>query len=525
MKWISFFSLLFVTIFSGVAASAQQTVGGNICFGWYSLDQTNDRVVSGEIMNNQPVHSWVFEGQASSFVNIRLEVVGDTLDPFLYVTDQTTEQRIITSSSNEQTVNGRRVINIRNLVLGSDGLYTISVTRLGEARGSSTGGYNLSLEPGMETVLEDSRQDAPIYDSEVVRGQLLTDSSDAWYFDGTTRQQVTIVVHDVSETGASASFSVVLQAYANNTWTEQTTISSTQGEARLINYTLPSSARYAIVIQTTTSGLTYELTLAGAGGNRNNDLPCIQPPEQCPATSPIGTAGTPLINEVPVAGNITAASPVSVYQFTAFEDDEVIIQMQRTGGDLDTFLGLSDTRGNILVRDDGFDPSSSAIRGFPLPSDGCYFVYASRAGVADGTTEGTFTLTASGIPVDPSQVLPVPPTGVTFERDINLGETANGTITNEEWRIAFRFRADADGTFTATATRAGDGSMLTPSLALYDAQFDLLDQVTANFVGNASNPLTFTGRAGAYYFVVVQREGGASGMTSGDFTVNVIRSR
>jgi len=524
---VSVLACIIVSTFFTTAAFAQQqqTSGGNICFSWYSLDPTNNRVVTGEITNADPIHSWVFEGQASTFINIRLEVLGNTLDPFLYLIDQTTEQRVRTSSSNEQTSDGRRVISIRGLALGSDGLYTINVTRLGEMSGTTAGNYRLSLEPSMETVVAGNVQDAPIYDSEVVRGQLLTATSDGWYFDGSSGEQITIVVRDTSELASSApaQFTVGLQAYVDDAWDVQSSASSAQGEARLVNYTLPLTARYAIIIGITSEdNLTYQLTLAGAGRVRNNDLPCIQPPAQCPESSPIGVAGIPLRNEEPAPGNITNANFISAYQFTAFADDRITVEMLRSGGDLNTFLGLADVAGNILARDEGFDPPVARINNFRVPEDGCYFIYASRDGVADGNTEGTFTLTASGIPVDPSQVLPQVPEGVTFLRDVSLGEAANGTITNDDWRVAFRFRADSNGTFTATATRSGDSSTLIPSVELYDAQFNLLDRVTANFVGNLSNPLTYAGEAGKYYFIVVQREGGASGTSSGDFTLNVI---
>ena len=525
MNKVSVLACIIVSMFFTTAAFAQQqqTSGGNICFSWYSLDPTNNRVVTGEITNADPIHSWVFEGQASTFINIRLEVLGNTLDPFLYLIDQTTEQRVRTSSSNEQTSDGRRVISIRGLALGSEGLYTINVTRLGEMSGTTAGNYRLSLEPSMETVVAGNVQDAPIYDSEVVRGQLLTATSDGWYFDGSSGEQITIVVRDTSELASSAptQFTVGLQAYVSDAWDVQTSVSSAQGEARLVNYSLPVTARYAVVVGITLEdSLTYQLTLAGAGGVRNNDLPCIQPPAQCPESSPIGVAGIPLRNEEPAPGNITSANFISAYQFTAFADDRITVEMLRSGGDLNTFLGLADVAGNILARDEGFDPPVARINNFRVPEDGCYFIYASRDGVADGTTEGTFILTANGIPG--GDVLPIPPEDVPFERDVSLGEAANGTITNEEWRLAFRFRADSNGTFTATATRSGDASTLIPSVALYDDQFNLLDQVTANFVGNLSNPLTYAGEAGEYYFIVVQREGAGSGTSSGDFTLNII---
>lgn len=564
---------------------AQAAPGGSICYGWYSLDPNNDRVVSGQITNNQPVHEWVFEGRASTFANIHMEVMNGTLDPFLYVTDQATSRRITTTSSNDQTADGRRLITIKNLPLQSDGNYSITVTRLGEARGSTAGSYRLSIEPGFQNIVEGNRQDALIYDGEVV-GAVGGGMSDGWYFEGRAGQIVTIVgsrstedtlsllaikatiagpmglanlyenasggeiissltnggIVEVFElqgtrrrvrtaqgligwvsamalrqiTDPNAGIMSVLFSYNGESW-QSLTEATGDSEARITNFTLPASGQYAIIVSEEGA---YNLTLAGAGGERLAELPCQQPPPECPAMTPLDTVGIPLSNEMPASGSISGASPVVVFQFTALKDNNIDILMQRTGGDLDTFLGLADLRGDLLARNDGFDPASSSISGFTIPADGCYFVYASRSGVGGGTTQGTFTLTVSGIPVDKSQIKPEPPASIELARDINPGETAPGTITNDSWRVAYRFRAEAGGTFTATATRGENGDLV-PGLALLAANGTQIDMVTANFVGNASNPLTFTAEADTYYFIVVQREDGADGTSSGDFTLTL----
>ena len=451
-----------------------------------------------------------------------MEVTEGDLDPFLYITDETTEERVITSSANAQSLDGQRVISIRNLMLDSTGNYTITATRLGEALGATTGSYRLSIEPGIENVMSDTRQDAMIFDSEVVGATIDTGQKDAWYFDGIREQQVTVVVSDVSEgasqDGTSNEFSIDLQTYANDQWQSLTKSDSSLGEARFVNFPLPSSGRFAIVIESSEQ-LVYQLTLAGAGGTRDQDLPCQEPPPQCPSISPLGGAGIPLSNEVPASGSITAANPAIAYQFIALESNVITIEMQRTGGDLDTFLGLADVRGDILARDEGFDPGSSAINNFQISESGCYFAFASRAGVGDGTTEGTFIITVSGIPAAPGPVIPEPPNDITFGRDITPGDTVRGTIDNVDWQIAYRFQSEGGGSFTAIATRS-EGTF-NPALILLDSQGNEIDAVTANFVGNASNPLTFVAEADSFYFIVVRREDGESGSSSGDFSLTI----
>lgn len=581
-KWLIYIVFMFLVSAPSVI-NAQDAGGGNICFSWYSLDPNNSRVIAGEVNNNQPAQNWTFPGKASTFANIRVEVTDGTLDPLVHITDLLTEQRILTTSSNEQTSDGRRLITIKNLALSSDGDYTITVTRLGEARGATSGRYRLSLEPGLQNTISGNRQDAPIYDSEVVQGPGGA-LPDAWYFTGRINQVVTIVLNSTGETTSSqpitnmatifgqaglytnatgtgsnmslihgavveilsegdsrtqvrvaggqigwvasnairrsdsspGGLSLTLQSSSDGeTWQSLTQAAGT-AEARITNFTLPANSQYAIVV---TAPGEYRLTLAGAGGERALDLPCIEPPPECPANSPLGGPSIALDNETPASGNISGASPAIAFQFVAMEGNSVTIRMQRTGGDLKTFVGLANTRGDLLARNLGFDPALSVISDFAIPADACYYAYASREGVGDGTTQGTFTLTVSGIPDSETERPPDPPPGTVFGRDVNPGDTASGAITGTDWQVSYRFRAESSREFTAIATRSsGD---LAPALALLDASGRQQDAVTANFVGNASNPLTFRVEAGKYYFIVVRRESGANGSDSGDFTLTL----
>jgi hypothetical protein len=256
--------------------------------------------------------------------------------------------------------------------------------------------------------------------------------------------------------------------------------------------------------------------MSGSGGPRPEPPPCGDPLPQCPAESPLGTPAVQLLDSVSQSDGITASVPIVPYQFVAFSGNEVTITMRRTGGDLDTFLGLLDVDGNVVARDESADPEISTIESFPIPDDGCYFVYASREGVNDGTTEGTFTIIATGIPQ--GDETPQPPRDMVFGGDVEDGETVSETISSTDWQVVYRFQGDGE-TYRVTATRLnGD---LRPSLTLLDADYNELDSVSANFAGNASNPLVFDTVDGDYYFIVVQREGGESGTTSGDFTLTL----
>jgi hypothetical protein len=511
----------------GTAAAQEQ--GGIICYGWYSLNSNNDRVVTGTISNNDPAHEWTFEGEAGTFATIVMEVTDGTLDPFLYVTDTTTGQRLASASAND--IGGQRVVTIKNLPLNSDGNYVITATRLGEATGTSAGSYRLSLEPGLGNAISSDDDyaamwnilhEARIYDGEVLRSRIPNISSlDIWYFEGQRGQLITIVMRGIEGTEVVHNRHYIsLWKYSNNEWMGEDYYTYDTGgvndqSIRITNHTLSATGTFAVAVSTQGAELeNYEITLAGAGGTRPELPECGGPAPECPATSPLGAAAALLTADVPVDGGITGASPIVPYQFVALEGDVVTVNMQRTGGDLDTFLGLADGRGNVLARDSGFDPAASAINQFVIPADGCYFVYASREDVSDGTTEGTFMVTVTGI-AGSGGAAPQPPAGVTFGGDIGAGESVVGSIGTGDWQVAYRLKGDGS-TYTATATR--DTGDLKPAIALLDVNFNQLDYVTANFAGNASNPLTIQTEPGAYYFVVIQREDGEAGTTAGDFT-------
>lgn len=501
--------------------------GGIICYGWYSLDPNNDRVVEGTISNNEPAQEWIFEGEAGTFVNIYLEVTDGNLDPFLFLTDDTTGQRLVSASANNSS--GPKTITIINQPLGSDGTYTITATRLGEANGQTAGGYRLSIEQSSNSSIADSRflgnipprLEGLIFDGEVVYGSLFGTARDneyhVWYFNTSQSQRVNLTITPIGNTSFSNNFGATLYRLDNNEWQYASGIRTNNNEFRLVDLQLQSGL-YAIVLVNRLPEVNYQLTFAGAGGVRPDLPPCAADAPECPPTSPLGSPATAITNNVPVDGTITAANPIVVFQFTAFEDDVVTINMQRTGGNLDTFLGLAGSNGNIMERDPGFDPASSTINQFTIPAAGCYYIYASREGVSDGTTEGAFLLTATGISGSESAI-PAPPPDITFGGEIALQETLTASIGSGDWRIAYRFLATTDSTVTVQASRInGD---LRPAITLLAANYNQLDYVSADFAGSNSNPLTFTVSQGEYYFIVVQREEGADGTTAGDFTVTL----
>ena len=77
----------------------------------------------------------------------------------------------------------------------------------------------------------------------------------------------------------------------------------------------------------------------------------------------------------------------------AKKDDLVGVQMNRISGSVDAFLAIADQNLQELVSDDdGGGGQNAKIDSFRIPEDGKYYIIATRADRATGTTTGKYKL-------------------------------------------------------------------------------------------------------------------------------------
>ncbi len=108
---------------------------------------------------------------------------------------------------------------------------------------------------------------------------------------------------------------------------------------------------------------------------------------------------TPIARDVTVVGEITNAQPYIAYSFDAAANELITVDMQATGGSLDTLLQVVDPAGNVVdVNDDAVlgETTNSLISDARLLSSGRYTIIASRYAKEAGGTVGPFQLTLSG---------------------------------------------------------------------------------------------------------------------------------
>ncbi len=109
-------------------------------------------------------------------------------------------------------------------------------------------------------------------------------------------------------------------------------------------------------------------------------------------------AATPIVREVPIAGEISNANPFLTYSFAGLANELISVNMRSTGPSLDTLLQIVDPAGKVVnVNDDAAGGTTdSAIVNARLLSTGTYTIIATRYAKEFGGTVGPFEITLSG---------------------------------------------------------------------------------------------------------------------------------
>lgn len=267
--------------------------------------------------------------------------------------------------------------------------------------------------------------------------------------------------------------------------------------------TLPSSGDYFIIATRfgqehgTTEGI-YRLTL-----------------ELITATADSPLVGTSISLGARTTGQLDQTIFEQIFRFEALRGQVLNIQMRRTSGNLDPLLDLFDGAGQLLIfGDDDPDNANSPNAGivnFTIPTDGVYFIRATRYGREGGTTSGSYVLTINEIPVDQLGKTPA------SARLVSYGDVTTGTIDQETHTRFFRFEGNRGDVISAIVTR--EGGNLAPRVSLLDDELRTLSISPDNpAVSEARIPGASLSDDGIYYLVVT-RYSGEEGTSEGEFTL------
>jgi hypothetical protein len=224
----------------------------------------------------------------------------------------------------------------------------------------------------------------------------------------------------------------------------------------------------------------------------------------------------PLEDDVPASGELTAERYATFYQFSGRKDEVVSLRMERApGSSLDPLVALTDSLlTEIAADDDSAGQQNSLIEQFVLPTDGTYYVIATRYQREGGTSSGAYrlTLTREGSAFDGA--LPAVPR-------LEYGNATIGMITDEAPEVLFAFIGSEGDVITASMLRS-DGN-LDPFLVLLDRDQNELTSNDDGAGGQNARIDRFTlPYTGVYYLKATRYVNPAGGTpTSGSFLITL----
>ena len=231
------------------------------------------------------------------------------------------------------------------------------------------------------------------------------------------------------------------------------------------------------------------------------------------ATSPL--VGASISLGARTTGQLDQNTFEQIFRFEALRGQVLNIQMRRTSGNLDPMLDLLDGTGQPLIfgDDENPDTSNAGIVNFTIPSDGIYFIRATRYGRQGGTSSGSYVLSINQIPVEELGKTPG------SARLISYGDVTTGGIDQETYTRFFRFEGTRGDVISAIVSR--ESGNLAPRVSLLDHELRTLSlSPDSPAVSEARIPGASLSDDGIYY-LVVSRYSGEEGTSEGEFTVQL----
>jgi len=346
-------------------------------------DDDNTRISYGEVvegfLDDEGFRDlYIFGGRQGEVITITMTVIEGDLDPFISLVDE----RGVGIAFNDDGGAGNTAV-LDSIRIPADGQFFVIATRFGHEFGSTSGDYSLTVERLGATVTSGARLR---YGDSVV-GEINSNTPQTvYYFTGERGDVVDVRMNRTS--GNLDPFIDIAnpQGQIIRSGDDDPTAIGTLN-AGIINYTLPETGVYLVV------ATRYGRASGETSGSYLLSVSSI--PESQRGQSP-GNAILLDYGEV-INSSLGSESPQRFYVFEGTRGDVVTVDMQRTLGNLQTFVLLLDFSLNEVARAGGTQPLDRArIIGYTLPEDGQYFIMAARNEFSEGETEGDFQLSLNG---------------------------------------------------------------------------------------------------------------------------------
>ncbi len=377
-------------------------------------------VVTGTITAKNYFQVWQFSGTQGD--RVRITMIGDgALDPYLGLIELSTEQVIAEDDDSAGNMNA-----MMELSLPSTGDYAIIATRYNLDTGTSTGQYELSLQGGagpnqnVNTVSNQSvnmTQPVEIEPGLWYYGELELGSSVNAAISNDAYAHVYTVTLDAGTEFVAAMFAdgSNLDSYLIFGTEDGTVLAEDDDSGADVGGGTYDALIYLTVQQPGTYLLIASRVGLDMGTSTGNYMLFAGVPEPEDTPAPVDTQGLPpgveVMGEISTGaqatGTITQNSFLHLYAFQGNAGEQITITMRSTDG-LDSYLGIMDPSDEVIAEDDdsgggasGYDAQIS----LRLPESGVYVIVATRAGIDQGISTGSYTLqVTSGAPAAPQGI-------------------------------------------------------------------------------------------------------------------------
>lgn len=331
-----------------------------------------------------PALFYSFRAEAGEILDIRMIRDSGDLDPYLQVVDSSS----FLIADNDDVPGSGLNAEINSLVIDRSDTYIIIATRYGQAAGTSSGRFVLSLDRADGSGRGNSPQTAiPLAFGAVVEDEI-SSSNPIKYLRFEARADDIIGLRMTRTSNTLDAFLAITDADLN----ELATVDDALGSQNAVidDFRVPADGVYYVIATrsgrengTTTGRFRLEYQ---ALGNAFDGVP---------AEAQRIAYGTT------VTGRIDDITPQALFAFYGTEGDAITVSLNRGDGDLDPVVSiLSGDLIELTRDDDSGGGQNSRIARYVVPRSGLYYIRAARYDGVDGNrnTQGSFVLVLARTP-------------------------------------------------------------------------------------------------------------------------------
>ncbi|MBZ0279874.1 MAG: PPC domain-containing protein [Anaerolineae bacterium] len=423
--------IIILLMLMAVPVSAQDEPEASVSYGG---------VVSGQITNANPRAVYFFDGLRGEVISIHLETTNGNLDPVLTVLDA--GGQLIARADDSR---GSRDVTIDALSIPSSSRYYVVVGRFGYGLGSTTGAFELDME---RIGVSSASGSALRYGDSVINN--ISNMTPQLYYSFRAERGDIVNIRMQRNSGDLDSYLQVVDSSAF-VIADNDDVPGSGLDAEITNLVVEAAGTY--IIKATRYG-------EAVGTSSGQFILTLQEAENSGFGNSPQTAIPLLVNQIE-DGELTNQNYTRYYVFDAKQNDLITVRMDRVQGSVDAFLVLADANlQEITTDDDGGGGQNAKIDGFLIPSDGTYYILATRFDREAGTTAGSFRLELQSLGNAFDGVSPE-------TQRISYGTTITGRIDEITPTVSFAFWG-VEGDAVTVSLNRGDGD-LDPVVRILDS--------------------------------------------------------